>query len=69
MAKFVVTQPVITFAGSTVTQSCASVTINLEADDVETTSFGTSGWRTRIDRKSTRLNSSHIQKSRMPSSA
>jgi hypothetical protein len=48
MAKFVVTQPVITFAGSTVTQSCASVTINLESDDVETTSFGTSGWRTRI---------------------
>ena len=27
------------------------------------------GGRTRIDRKSTRLNSSHIQKSRMPSSA
>lgn len=48
MAKFVVTEPVITFAGSTVTQSCASVTINLEADDVETTSFGTNGWRTRI---------------------
>ncbi len=48
MAKFVVTEPVITFAGSTVTQSCASVTINLEADDVETTSFGANGWRTRI---------------------
>ena len=26
-------------------------------------------WRSTIDRKSTRLNSSHIQKSRMPSSA
>ena len=26
-------------------------------------------WETKLDRKSTRLNSSHIQKSRMPSSA
>lgn len=48
MAKFVVTDPVIVFAGSTVTSSCASVTISLEADDVETTAFGGSGWRTRI---------------------
>ncbi len=48
MAKFVVTEPVIVFAGSTVTQSCASVTINIEADDVETTSFGSGGWRTRV---------------------
>lgn len=48
MAKFVVTDPVIVFAGSTVTASCASVTISLEADDVETTAFGGSGWRTRI---------------------
>ena len=48
MAKFVVTEPVIVFAGSTVTQSCASVTINIEADDVETTSFGSNGWRTRV---------------------
>ena len=29
----------------------------------------TGGWQTKGDRKSTRLNSSHIQKSRMPSSA
>lgn len=48
MAKYVVTEPVIVFAGSTVTNSCASVTITLEADDVETTAFGSSGWRTRI---------------------
>jgi hypothetical protein len=48
MAKFVVTEPVIVFAGSTVTSSCASVTISVEADDVETTAFGGSGWRTRI---------------------
>ena len=49
MAKFVVTEPVIVFAGSTVTSSCASVTINVEADDVETTAFGAAGgFRTRI---------------------
>jgi hypothetical protein len=48
MAKFVVTDPVIVFAGGTITTSCASVTINIEADDVETTAFGGNGWRTRI---------------------
>jgi len=49
VAKFVVTEPVIVFAGSTVTSSCASVTINVEADDVETTAFGAAGgFRTRI---------------------
>jgi len=47
MAKYVLTEPVIVFAGSTITSSCASVTINLSADDVETTAFG-SEWRTRI---------------------
>lgn len=49
MAKFVLTEPVIVFAGSTVTSSAAAVTISLEVDDVETTAFGSSGgWRTRI---------------------
>jgi predicted secreted protein len=48
MAKFVLTNPVVIFAGSTVTTSVASVTISLEADDVETTSFGNSGWRSRV---------------------
>ena len=48
MAKFVMKDPVIVLAGSTVTASCASATISLESDDVETTSFGTDGWRTRI---------------------
>lgn len=47
MAKYVLKDPVIVFAGSTITSSCASVTINLTADDVETTAFG-SDWRTRI---------------------
>ena len=49
MAKYVLTDPVIEFAGSTITSSCASVTISLEADDVETTAFGAAGgYRTRI---------------------
>ena len=49
MAKYVLTDPVIIFAGSTITSSCASVTINLSADDVETTAFGVAGgYRTRI---------------------
>lgn len=47
MAKYVLKDPKIVFAGSTITSSCASVTINLEADDVETTAFG-SEWRTRL---------------------
>lgn len=48
MAVFVTTNPVITIGGSTVTASCTSSTISLEADDVETTSFGNAGFRTRI---------------------
>lgn len=48
MAKNVLLDPVIVFAGSTVTTSCASVTISVEADDIETTAFGGSGFRTRI---------------------
>ena len=48
MAKFVVTDPVIVLNAGTVTTSAASVTINVEVDDVETTAFGGSGWRTRV---------------------
>ena len=48
MAKFVVTDPVIVINSGTVTTSAASVTISVEADDIETTAFGGSGWRTRI---------------------
>ena len=40
--------------------------INEFSSDISTASFDLG---TKIDRKSTRLNSSHIQKSRMPSSA
>jgi hypothetical protein len=48
MAKFIVQDPVIVLAGGTVTTSVASVTINVEADDIDTTAFGGGGWRSKI---------------------
>ncbi len=37
--------PVIVFAGSTVTTQCKSVTINVEADEQDITTFGNNGWK------------------------
>jgi predicted secreted protein len=49
MAKIVIQNPVVTLAGGTVSANVAQCTIALEADDVETTSFGSAGgWRERI---------------------
>lgn len=49
MAKFVVTEPVVVFAGGTITTSVAKVTINASVDDVDSTAFGsTGGWKTSI---------------------
>jgi hypothetical protein len=48
MAKFVVQNPAIVINGGTVSASVAQTTIALEADDVETTSFGSAGFRERI---------------------
>lgn len=48
MAKFVVQNPVIVLAGGTVSSAAAQCTISIEADDVETTNFGSAGWRERI---------------------
>jgi hypothetical protein len=48
MAVFVVQNPVIVLNGGTVSSSAAQVTISVEADDVETTNFGSAGWRERI---------------------
>ena len=48
MPKFIVQDPVIVLAGGTVTTSVASVTINVEADDIDTTAFGGSGWRSKV---------------------
>ena len=46
-----------------VSKSSMEIEIKVEAEDI------TKNTRAPTDRKSTRLNSSHIQKSRMPSSA
>jgi predicted secreted protein len=49
MAKIVIQNPQVTLAGGTVSANVAQCTISLEADDVETTSFGSAGgWRERI---------------------
>jgi hypothetical protein len=48
MAKFVVQNPAVVINGGTVSANVAQVTIALEADDVETTSFGSGGFRERI---------------------
>ena len=48
MAKQVMTNPVVVFAGGTISANVAQVTISLEADDIEVTNFGGTGWRERI---------------------
>ena len=49
MAKIVIQDPVVTLAGGTVSANVAQCSIALEADDVETTSFGSAGgFRERI---------------------
>ena len=48
MAKQVLTSPVVVFAGGTISSNVAQATIAFEADDVETSSFGDAGFRTRI---------------------
>lgn len=47
MAKFAATDFKVTVAGVDLSTSLTSVSIDIEADDKETTTFG-SGWRTRI---------------------
>jgi hypothetical protein len=48
MAAIVLINPVVTIAGVVMSQYVTEVSIDIEADDVETTNFGTNGWRTRI---------------------
>jgi len=48
MAKFVVKDPVVVFAGGTISANVAQATIALQADDVEVTNFSGAGWRERI---------------------
>ena len=49
-------------------EPCLRPETGCEAADLELAEWALEAWA-RADRKSTRLNSSHIQKSRMPSSA
>jgi hypothetical protein len=48
MAKYVVQNPVVVFAGGTISANVAQATIALEADDIEVTSFSSNGHRERI---------------------
>lgn len=48
MAKQVMTNPVVVFAGGTISSNVAQVTIALEADDIEVTNFASGGTRERI---------------------
>ena len=48
MAKYVVQNPVVVFAGGTISANVAQATIALEADDIEVTSFSSNGNRERI---------------------
>jgi predicted secreted protein len=48
MAKQVITNPVIVIGSGTVSANCAQVTINLTAEDVDTTNFGSLGWKERV---------------------
>jgi hypothetical protein len=48
MAKQIIKDPVVVFAGGTISANVAQATIALEADDIETTNFAGNGWRERI---------------------
>lgn len=48
MAKFVLTDVTCTINGTNFSDHLASVTLDLSADEVETTAFGGSGFRTRV---------------------
>ena len=45
MAKFVLTDAYVAVNGTAISDHLSSVTIETSADEVEFTSFGTSGWR------------------------
>lgn len=47
MAKQVFTNAVVTVNGIDFSDHIAAVTIDQSADEIETTAFGTAGWRTR----------------------
>lgn len=48
MAKFAATDFSVTVAGQDLSTSLTSVEVNLEADDKDTTTFGSGGFRSRV---------------------
>jgi len=48
MAPYIIQDPVVVFAGGTVTTLCKSATINIEVDEQDTTAFGGNGWKSMI---------------------
>jgi predicted secreted protein len=47
MAKQIIQNPVVIIGTGTVSSNCAQVTISLTAEDVDTTNFGSAGWKER----------------------
>ena len=48
MAKFVATDVTVTLNGTAISSNLNSVELSISADEVETTSFGSSGWKTVV---------------------
>ena len=48
MAKFVATDVKTTINGIDFSDHIAAVTIDISSDEIETTAFGTGGWRSRV---------------------
>ena len=48
MAKFVATDVTVTLNGTAITSNLNSVELNISSDEIETTTFGTSGFKTVI---------------------
>lgn len=47
MAKQIIQNPTILLNGTAMASNCTKVTINLTADDVDQTNFGSGGWKDR----------------------
>lgn len=48
MAKYVVTQPLVTLAGGTVSSGVVKATVNLKYDDLDATNFASGGAKERL---------------------
>lgn len=48
MAKQIIQNPTVLLNGTSMAANCSQVTINLTAEDVDETDFGSGGWRERL---------------------